>query len=136
MFKGATGKRFFYFLSSLLRIVSFLGLLIAYIVVKIVMDPEIGWLNALLLTLSITCLLTSAFNLILCGFPATAYHDKKGIQILCFVIMIFTGGIASTIFTGFAAFTKVEQDEIKNERIFNTKTFKNKDGKLDEKTKK
>ena len=134
MFKGATGKRFFYFLSSLFRIITFLGLLIAYIVVKIV-DPGIDWLNALLLTLSLASLGTSAFNLILCGFPATAYHEKKFIQFLCFILMIPTGGILSSVFTGFAAFIKVEDVEIKNEKIFNTKTFKNKDGKENEKEK-
>lgn len=135
MLKGATGKRFYYFLSSLFRIITFLGLLIAFIVVKIVMDPEIVWLNALLLSLSLGSFFTSAFNLILCGFPATAYHEKKFIQILCFVLMIFTGGILSTATTGLAVFTKVDPEEIKNEKIFNTKTFKNKDGKLNEKEK-
>jgi len=136
MFKGATGKRFFYLLSALFRSLSFVGLLIAYIIVKIVVDPAIGWLNALLLILSISSLLTSLFNLVLCGFPATAYKEKFFIQLICFVVTLFTGGIASSIFTGFATFTRVEDSEIKNEGVYNTRTFKNKDGKLDEKTKK
>ena len=136
MFKGASGKRFFYFLSSFLRAISFVGLLIAYIVVRIVVEPSIDWLNTLLLTLTITTFLTSAFNLMLCGFPATAYHEKKFVQYFCFAVTIFTGGIGSTICTGFAAFTKVEQEEMKNEKIFNTRTFKNKDGKQYDKEKK
>jgi hypothetical protein len=136
MFKGATGKRLFYFLSALLRSVSFVGLLIAYIIVKIVVESSITWLNTLLLTLSITCLVTSLFNLILCGFPATAYHEKKIIQFLCFFTMIFTGGILSTTLTGIASFIKVENEEIKNEKVFNIKTLHNKDGQINEKTKK
>ena len=136
MLKGATGKRFYYFLSALFRFVSFIGLLIAFIVVKIVVDPDIGWLNGLLLSLSILSLVTSLFNLVLCGLPATAYREQFAIQLICFILTLLTGGVASSTFTGIATFIKVEDDEIKNERIFNTKTFKNKDGKLDEKTKK
>ena len=135
MLKGATAKRFYYFLSALFRGISFLGLLIAYIVVKIAVKPPIEWLNALLITLSILSLITGIFNLILCGMTASAYKDKFAVQLVCFLITLFTGGIASSTFTGVAVFTKVEMDEVKNEGIYNTKTFKNKDGKFDEKTK-
>ena len=134
MLKGATAKRFYYFLSSLFRGMSFLGLLIAYIVVKIVVRPQIDWLNALLLTLSILSLVTAIVNLVLCGMTASAYKDRLAIQIVCFLITLFTGGIASSTFTGVATFTKVDIEDVKSERIFNTKTFKNKDGKFDEKT--
>ena len=48
---------------------------------------------------------------------------------------MLTGGIVSSTFTGIAVFTKVQKDDIKNEGIFNTKTFKNKDGNYDEETK-
>jgi hypothetical protein len=115
---------------------SFLGLLIAYIVVKIVVEPSIDWLNTLLLTLSLLSLATSIFNLVLCGMPATGYAEKKGIQIICFIVTLFTGGIISSTLTGLGAFIKVEDDEIQNEKIFNTKTFKNKDGKLNDKNRK
>jgi len=135
MLKGATWKRFYYFVSALCRFVDFLGLLVAFIVVKVVVEPSIDWLNALLLTLSILGLGTSIFNLCLCGLPATAYQEKKFIQILCFVITLLTGGVLSTTFTGLGAFIKVDEEEIKNERIFNTKTFKNKDGKFNDKNK-
>ena len=124
MFKGAFGKRFYYLLSALFRIVSFLGLLVAYIVVRIVVTPAIDWLNVLLLTLSILSLVTSVFNLVLSSFPATAYKEKFLVQLLCFVVTLCTGGIASSTFTGLAVFTKVLDDEVKNERLINTKTLK------------
>lgn len=136
MFKGAFGKRFYYLLSALFRAVSFVGLLIAYIVVKIVVSPAIGWLNALLSVLSILSLATSIFNLVLSSFPATAYKEKFLIQLICFITTLLTGGIASSTFTGLAVFTKVLDEEVKNERLINTKTLKNKEGKSDEKTKK
>lgn len=135
MFKGATGKRLCYFASASLRFLSFLGLLIAFVVVKIVNEPDIEWLNALLLILSITCLFTSLYNLGLCGMTASGYESSFTIQIVCFVITLFTGGIISSIFTGVAVFTKVDKSEIKNERIFNTKTFK-KEGEKDDKKEK
>ena len=124
MIKGATSKRLFYFLSSLFRFVGFVGLLIAYIVVKIVVSPSINWLNALLLCLSITSLITAVFNLVLCGFSATAYKEKKCVQIICFLVTLLTGGVASSTFTGVAVFTPVLNDEVENERIFNIKNKK------------
>ena len=133
---GATAKRIYYFLSALFRGVAFIGLLIAYIVVRITVKPEIGWLNALLIILALLNLATGIFNLVLCGLSATAYKEKFLIQLCCFVITLLSGGIASSTFTGLAAFTKVLDDEVENEKIFNTKTFKIKEGKVDEKTKK
>jgi hypothetical protein len=124
MIKGATSKRFNYFLSSFFRMVSFIGLLIAYIVVKIVVRPQIGWLNILLLMLSITSLVTSIFNLILCGFSATAYRNKKFIQIICFVVTLVSGGMASSALTGVAVFTPVLDDEVENEGIVHIKKQK------------
>lgn len=134
MIKGATAKRFNFFFSALLRFVCFVGLLIAYIVVKITVKPQIAWLNALLLSLSLLGLATAVFNLILCGFTATAYKQNFAIQIICFLVTLCTGGIISTTLTGIATFSKVLDEEIKNEKIFNTKTFKG--GQNEEKTKK
>lgn len=124
MIKGVTGKRLNYFSSCLFRFVSFVGLLIAYIVVKIVVRPQIVWLNWLLLGLSITSLLTAIFNLVLCGFSANDYRNKKFIQILCFLVTLFTGGIASSTFTGVAVFTKVLEEEVENEKLINIKQGK------------
>jgi len=135
MLQGAIAKRFYFVLSALFRFVSFLGLLIAYISVKITVRPPLAWLNALLLVLSLTCLATAVFNLILCGFTATAYKENKLIQIICFVVTLLTGGVASSAFTGLAAFTKVLEDEVKNEKIFNTKRMGKGEGSLDEKKK-
>lgn len=124
MIKGATSKRLFYFLSSLFRFISFVGLLIAYIVVKIVVRPSIVWLNILLLVLSLTSIATAVFNLVLCGFSATAYKHNKFIQITCFIATLLTGGVASSTFTGVAVFTPVLNDEVENERIINIKNKK------------
>ncbi|MGN0961854.1 MAG: hypothetical protein ACI4PF_06640 [Christensenellales bacterium] len=136
MLIGATKKRFYYCLSAFSRFIAFVGLLIAYIVVKITVKPNIDWLNALLICLSIASLVTAVYNLILCGFTANQYKDNFAVQLICFLICLFTGGIVSTTFTGVAVFTKVLPDEVKNEGIFNTKTFKNKDGKYEDETKK
>ena len=124
MIKGVMAKRLYFFLSSLFRFISFIGLTIAYVVVKIVVEPSIGWLNILLLTLAITTLLTAVFNLVMCGFTANAYKDKKLIQILCFIITLITGGIASSTFTGIAAFAKVLDEEVENENLINIKQIK------------
>ena len=136
MLTGATKKRVFYFASAFFRLIAMLGLIIAYIAVKIAVKPPITWLNILLLCLAISNLLTAIFNLILCGFSATAYHEKFTVQLVCFLLTLLSGGIASTTFTGIGAFTKVLPEEIKNEGIYNTKTFKYKDGKYEDKTKK
>ena len=124
MFKGATGKRVFYFSSAMLRIFVSIVLLIAVIVVKFAVKPSIEWLNALLIILTISGIVSGLFNLAMCGLPALAYKSKKGIQIFCFVFTLITGGIISSILTGFAVFTKVLPEDIKNEKVFNTKTFK------------
>lgn len=135
MLKGATGKRFFYFLSAFCRFVMFLGLIIAYIVVKITVKPTINWLNILLLCLGIAGLITALFNLILCGFSANQYRDARAIQIVCFLLTLVTGGIVASTFTGMATFTKVLPEEIKNEKIFNVKKFNINGEKDEDKTK-
>ena len=127
MLKGAIAKRFYYVISALCRFLSFLGLLIAYIVVRVTVKPQIGWLNILLLVLSILSLLTGLFNLLLCGSTATGYKQNFVIQFVCFIVTVFTGGIVSSALTGVAVFTKVLDDEVENEKIINVKTFKNKD---------
>lgn len=132
MLKGATGKRFFFFLSAFLRFVAFLGLIIAYIVVKITVKPTISWLNILLFCLILSNLATSLFNLVLCGFSANQYKDLKGVQIVCFILTLLTGGIATSTFTGIATFVRVQPEEIKNEKLFNLKKF-NINGDKDEK---
>lgn len=134
--KGATWKRLYFLSSAVCRFIDFLGLLVAFIVIKVVVEPSIDWLNTLLLTLSLLGLATSIFNLMLCSLPATGYAENKFIQIICFIVTLLTGGPLSSTLTGFATFIKVDENEIKNERIFNTKTFKNKDGKIDDKEKK
>lgn len=118
---GSMGKRLNYFLSSLLRILSFVGLLIAYIVVLITVKPAISWLNILLLVLSITTLVSGVFNLVMCGLTASAYNNKKFLQIICFIFTLVTGGIISSVFTGVAVFTKVPAEEIESENIFKVK---------------
>ena len=135
MLAGATGKRFCYALSSFFRMMSFIVLLIAYIAVKIVVRPEISWLNTLLLLLSISGLVSAVFNIVLCGFNAIQYKEKIVLQLICFLFTLCSGGIVGSTFTGIAVFTKVQKDDIKNEGIYNTRTFRNKDGKYDEETK-
>lgn len=132
MLKGATGKRFFYFLSAFLRFIVFLGLVVAYIVVKITVKPPISWLNILLVCLMLSNLITSLFNLVLCGFSANQYRDNRVVQFICFLLTLLTGGIATSTITGVAVFTKVLPEEIKNEKIFNVKKF-NINGDSDEK---
>ncbi len=124
MFKGATGKRVFYFSSAVLRFVTSIALLIAVIIVKFTVSPSIDWLNALLITLTITGIVSGLYNLILCGLPALAYKNNRAVQIVCFIFTLVTGGILSSLITGFAVFTKVLPEDIKNEKIFNVKTFK------------
>lgn len=132
MLKGATGKRFFYFFSAFLGLILCLGLVVAYIVVKIKVKPEIKWLNILLLYLAIGNLITSLYNLVLCGFSAMQYKDMFAVQLVCFLLTLISGGIVTTTFTGVATFTKVLPEEIKNEKIFNVKKF-NINGDRDEK---
>lgn len=132
MLKGATGKRFFYFLSAFLRFIVFLGLVVAYIVVKITVNPPITWLNILLVCLMVSNFITSLFNLVLCGFSANQYRDNGVVQVICFLLTLLTGGIATSTITGVAVFTKVLPEEIKNEKIFNVKKF-NINGDSDEK---
>ena len=64
MFKGATGKRVFYFSSAMLRVVTSIALLIAVIVVKFTVKPSIDWLNALLIILTISGIVSGLFNLV------------------------------------------------------------------------
>ena len=123
MFKGATGKRLFYFLSAMLRIILAVLLLIAFVVVKIVVKPSIDWLNILLLLLSISGFVSGLFNLAMCGMPAIAYKSKRVIQFVCFGFTVLTGGILTSVLTGFAVFMKVSSEDIKNEKLFNVKTF-------------
>ena len=117
MLKGATGKRFYYFMSSAFRFFGFLALLIAYIIVKITVKPAIAWLNILLIALSLGGLVSGLFNLILCGMPATGYKMNRLSQILCLIVTILTGGIVGTIFTAMAFAMKVTDEEVKNEKI-------------------
>lgn len=124
MFKGATGKRVFYFTSAMLRTIVAVGLLIAYIIVKFTVKPSIVWLNTLLIVLAVAGIISALYNLAMCGMPATGYKTNKGVQIGCLIFTCLTGGILSSIFTGFAVFTKVLPEDVKNERIFNTKNFK------------
>lgn len=124
MFKGATGKRVFYFSSAMLRVVASIALLIAVIVVKFTVKPSIDWLNALLIILTISGIVSGLFNLVMCGLPALAFKSKRGIQIVCFIFTLVTGGPLSSLITGFAVFTKVLPEDIKNEKVFNTRTFK------------
>ena len=124
MFKGATGKRVFYFSSAMLRVITSIALLIAVIVVKFTVKPSIEWLNALLIILTISGIVSGLFNLAMCGLPAIAFKNNKAIQVVCFIFTLITGGVLSSILTGFAVFTKVMPEDIKNEKVFSTKTFK------------
>ena len=121
MIKGANGKRFNYFMSAFFRLIGFVGCLIAFIVVKIAVRPSIEWLNYLLLGLSIGGLISGVFNLILCGFTASAYKINICIQVVCLIVTILTGGIIGTVFTSVALGTKVLNDEVDNEKIFKIK---------------
>jgi hypothetical protein len=136
MLIGATKKRFFYFLSAFFRFVACLGFVVALVSVMIAVKPNIKWLNALLLTLAITNLITAIFNLLLCGVTANGYKSNFRIQLICFLLTLLSGGIASSTFTGVAVFTRVLPEDLKSEGVYNTKTLKNKDGKYEEETKK
>lgn len=124
MFKGATGKRIFYFTSAVFRIITSLILLIAVIVVKLTVDSSIEWLNGLLIILTITGIISGMFNLAMCGMPALAFKNNRIVQLVCFIFTLITGGVLSSVLTGFAVFTKVLPEDIKNEKVFNIKTFK------------
>ena len=124
MFKGATGKRVFYFSSAMLRVITSIALLIAVIIVKFTVKPSIEWLNALLIILTISGIVSGLFNLAMCGLPAIAFKNNKAVQVFCFIFTLVTGGVLSSILTGFAVFTKVMPEDIKNEKVFSTKTFK------------
>lgn len=121
MIKGAMGKRFNYFMSAFFRLICFLGTLIAYIVVKVTVNPPIEWLNILLILLSIGGLVSGTFNIIMCGMTATSYTEKKWIQIICLIVTIITGGIFGTTFTSVAIATKISQEEIDNEKLIRIK---------------
>ncbi len=121
MIKGAMGKRFNYFMSAFFRLICFLGTLIAYIVVKITVNPPIEWLNILLILLSIGGLVSGTFNFIMCGMMATSYTEKKWLQIICLIVTIITGGIFGTTFTSVALATKISQEEIDNEKLIRIK---------------
>lgn len=123
MFKGATGKRVCYFVSAMLRVIVSIVLLIAVIVVKIIEKPSIDWLNILLIVLTISGVVSGLFNLLMCGMPAIAFKTKKTIQIICFVFTLLTGGPLSSFLTGYASFINVLPEDIKNEKVFNVKTF-------------
>ena len=129
---GSTWKRLYFFISAVLRFASAIALLVGYIVCKIAIDPDIIWLNMLLFVVMLTCLATGLFNLVMCGMTATAYKDLFRTQLICFIVTMLTGGIVSTVFTGIAAFVPVDPEELKREAIYNTKTFKFKDGKFDD----
>ena len=126
MLTGAMGKRFYYFMSSFFRLIGFVSLLIAFIVVKITVKPSIEWLNLLLLLLCIGSLMSGILNLAMCGMPATGYRTSKAIQIGCLVVTILTGGLLGTVFTclGFAG--KVSDEEIENENIIKIKKHREK----------
>ena len=126
MLTGATGKRFYYFISSFCRLVGFIGLLIAFIVVKVSVVPAIEWLNLLLLSLSLGSLMSGLINLSMCGMPATGYKTSRAIQIFCLVITIITGGIFGTIFTSLAFAQKVSDEEVENENIIKIKKHRGK----------
>ena len=115
---GATNKRIYFFLSTMFRAITFVGLLIAYIVVKITVKPGIDWLNILLLFLSLGSLLSGLFNLCLCGLTATGYVQNRWVQIICLVFTSVSGGIASTTFTAMAVCIRPTQEEIDSENLF------------------
>lgn len=126
MLSGATGKRFYYFMSSFCRIIGFVALLIAFIVVKLTVKPAIEWLNLLLLLLSIGSLMSGIFNLAMCGMPATGYKSSKAIQIVCLVLTCITGGLLGTVFTSLALAQKVTDEEVENENITKIKKHRGK----------
>ena len=126
MLTGATGKRFYYFMSSFFRLFGFLALLIAFIIVKITVKPAIEWLNLLLLLLSLGSLMSGIFNLAMCGMPATGYKVNKSSQIVCLILTILTGGILGTVFTSLGFALKVSDEEVENENIFKVKKHKEK----------
>lgn len=119
--KGATNKRIFYFMSMLLRVITFIGCLIAYIVVKIAVKPQIDWLNVFLLLLSLGSLLSGLYNLCLSGMTATSYKQNKAIQILGMIFTIITGGFFSSVFTCIAVAIKPTEEEIKMENLMKIK---------------
>lgn len=121
MMNGATGKRFYYLLSSFARIIGFIALLIAYIVVKIVVEPSIAWLNILLLCLSLGGLVSGIMNLILCGMTATGYKQKNLLQIICFIITMLTGGLVGSVLSGLGTFSRVSDEEVEAENIIRIK---------------
>ena len=121
MLTGATGKRFYYFMSSFCRLIGFLALLIAFIIVKITVKPAIEWLNVLLISLSLGGLMSGILNLAMCGIPATGYKSSKKMQIVCLVVTIITGGILGTVFTSLALGQKVSDEEVENENIIKIK---------------
>lgn len=125
MIAGAMGKRFNYFMSAFMRLICFLGTLIAYIVVKITVNPPIEWLNILLLLLSIGGLISGIFNLIMCGMTATSYKEMKFVQIICLILTIVTGGLFGTIFTSLALAGKISQEEVDNEKLIRVRGKKN-----------
>ena len=126
MLTGATGKRFYYFMSSFFRLIGFLALLIAFIVVKITVKPAIEWLNLLLLCLSLGSLMSGLLNLSMCGMPATGYKTSRAIQVFCLVLTIITGGIVGTVFTSIAFAQKVTDEEVENENIVKIKKHRGK----------
>lgn len=121
MIKGANGKRFNYFLSAMFRGIAFIGLLIAYIVVKITVKPSIEWLNILLLCLSLGGLVSGIFNLVLCGFTATGYKQNFWLQLFCLILTCVTGGIVGTTLTAVAFGCKIPDEEIESENIIRLK---------------
>lgn len=121
MIKGAMGKRLNYFVSAFFRLICFLGALIAYIVIKLTVSPPIVWLNILMIGLSLGGVISGIFNLIMCGLTATSYQEKKGLQIVCLLVTIITGGLLGTIFTSIALGTKIDKEEIENEKLIKIK---------------
>lgn len=121
MIKGSMGKRYHYFISAFCRLIGFLGLLIAYIVVKITVKPAIQWLNILLLCLSIGGLISGAFNFVMCGMTATGYKENKAWQIICLIVTCLSGGILGTTFSAVALATKIPNDEVENEKLIKIK---------------
>lgn len=121
MIKGSMGKRFHFFMSAFFRLIGFLGLLIAYIVVKITVKPAINWLNILLICLSIGNLISGIFNFAMCGMTASGYKENKALQIICLIVTCVTGGIFGTTFTAIALGTKISEEEIENEKLIKIK---------------
>ena len=118
---GATNKRLYFFMSAICRAFTFIGCLIAYIVIKIAVNPEILWLNLLMLFLSLGSLLSGLFNLCLCGLTATGYTQNRWIQIINLMFTCVTGGIASTTFTAIAVSIRPTQEEIDEENLIKVK---------------